>query len=170
MGLPIGIFVTVSAVVVGGLLGSLLGDKLSESFKHTMTQVFGLCAMAMGISSVVLMQNMPAVVFAVILGTLLGAVLNLDGLIRRGTGRGLQALHLTVGSEGDLMLTALVLFCASGTGIYGSLISGMTGDHSVLIAKSVLDLFTAMIFACRLRKVTCLIGIPQMVIMLLLFF
>ena len=47
------------------------------------------------------------------------------------------------------LVTVIVLFCASGTGIYGSIVSGMTGDNSILIAKSVLDLFTAMILpAC----------------------
>ena len=29
-----------------------------------------------------------------------------------------------------VLVTALVLFCASGTGIYGSIVAGMTGDHS----------------------------------------
>lgn len=69
----------------------------------------------------------------------------------------------------DLMLTAVVLFCASGTGIYGALDAGMTGNHSVLIAKSVLDFFTAMIFACQLGKATTFIGIPQGAVLLSLF-
>lgn len=67
------------------------------------------------------------------------------------------------------LVTVIVLFCASGTGIYGSIVSGMTGDNSILIAKSVLDLFTAMIFACMLGGVVSLIAIPQVVIFLALF-
>lgn len=168
--MPTGVIINVAVVILGGLLGSVIGEKLSEELKQTMTTVFGICAMAMGIASIVLMQNMPAVVFAVIIGTLIGILLNLNGLIRRGTGKALNVLKLNIGGESELMLTAIVLFCASGTGIYGSLTSGMTGDHSILIAKSVLDFFTAMIFACRLKKATCLIGVPQLVIMLLLFF
>ena len=62
-----------------------------------------------------------------------------------------------------------MLFCASGTGIYGSIVSGMTGDHSILIAKSILDLFTALIFACILGGVVSVIAIPQFIIFLLLF-
>lgn len=168
--MPTGVVINVVVVILGGLLGSAIGGRLSEELKQTMTTVFGICAMAMGIASIVLMQNMPAVVFAVILGTLIGIVLDLNGRIRRGTGKALTALRLNIGGESELMLTAIVLFCASGTGIYGSLTSGMTGDHSILIAKSVLDFFTAMIFACRLKKATCLIAVPQVVIMLLLFF
>ena len=169
MGMPVGILVNVGSVVIGGLLGSLIGAKMSETLKETLTKVFGFCALAMGITLVVRMQNMPAVVFAVILGTIVGTALDLDTRIRRGTGKALSALKLG-GIDYDLMLTALILFCASGTGIYGSLISGMTGDHSILFAKSILDFFTAMVFACQLKKATCLIGVPQIVIMLLLFF
>ena len=46
----------------------------------------------------------------------------------------------------------------------------MTGDHSILMAKSILDLFTALIFACSLGMVVSVIAIPQMVIFLILFF
>ncbi len=59
------------------------------------------------------------------------------------------------------LVTVIVLFCASGTGIYGSLDSGMTGDSTILISKSVLDFFTAAIFACNLGYVVSVIAIPN---------
>ena len=110
-----------------------------------MTTVFGVCAISMGITSVVLMKNLPAVIFAVIAGTLTGILIDLDALIRGKTETLLRKLNPDGNDDTQLMITALVLFCASGTGIYGSLASGMTGDHSILLAKSVLDCFTAMI-------------------------
>ena len=67
------------------------------------------------------------------------------------------------------LVTAIVLFCASGTGIYGAIVSGISGDHSILIAKAILDFFTAMIFACSLGKVIALIALPQCLIFLALF-
>jgi uncharacterized membrane protein YqgA involved in biofilm formation len=69
----------------------------------------------------------------------------------------------------ETLTTVIVLFCASGTGIYGAIVSGMTGDHSILIAKSILDLFTALIFACMLGLVVSAIAIPQFLIFLILF-
>ena len=168
--MPIGVIVNVCSVVMGGLSGSLLGEKVSTGFRQTLTIVFGFCAMTMGITSVILVQNMPAVFFSMILGTALGTLLHLDARVRRGVGTVLKKVHLGGDIDFDLLQTAIVLFCASGTGIYGTLISGIDGDHSILIAKSVLDLFTALIFACNLRKATCLIALPQLVIMLLLFF
>ena len=46
----------------------------------------------------------------------------------------------------------------------------MTGDHTLLIAKSVLDLFTAAVFACNLGIVVSAVVVPQLIIFLLLFF
>ena len=168
--MPVGVIANVVSVVLGGLAGSLFGDKLPEALKRELTSVFGVCALAMGVTSVVLMRNMPAVIFAVIAGTVVGTLIDIDGRIRRGAAGLLGRLKLGDGLDFQLMVTAIVLFCASGTGIYGALTSGMTGDHSILIAKSVLDFFTAMIFACQLKQAVMLIGVPQLAIMLLLFF
>lgn len=168
--MPIGVIVNVASVILGGLTGSLLGNRLSGNLKNQMNNIFGLCAMCMGISAVVLMKNMPAVVFSVILGTLIGLALKIGESIQKATSKVLDKVMKDAAQEtNDLMLTAVVLFCASGTGIYGALDSGMTGNHSVLIAKAVLDFFTAMIFACQLGKATALIGIPQLVVLLSLF-
>ena len=168
--MPTGVIINVLSVVLGGLLGSAMGDRLSEKLKQDMTVVFGICAMAMGISTVVLMKNLPAVIFAVIAGTLTGTLVDIDAQIRKGTRALLGRMRLGGNIDLQLAVTAMVLFCASGTGIYGALMSGMTGDHSILIAKAALDFFTAMIFACQLKRTVCLIGVPQLIIMLLLFF
>ena len=45
----------------------------------------------------------------------------------------------------------------------------MTGDNSILISKSILDFFTAAIFACNLGYVVSIISIPQFLIFFVLF-
>ena len=49
--MPIGILVDVTAVVLGGITGDLIKNKLSENLKNQMNNIFGLCAMCMGIST-----------------------------------------------------------------------------------------------------------------------
>lgn len=175
--MPIGVLLNALSVAIGGLAGALLRQRLSPTAKDQLNLVFGACSMAMGIGSIVLMKNMPAVVLAVILGTVIGLALHLGGRITAGAeflqGR-LSRLSPRQQASGDeltaLLVTSIVLFCASGTGLYGSIVSGMTGDHSILIAKSILDLFSALIFACSLGPVVSCIAIPQCLIFLLLFF
>lgn len=177
--MPIGVIVNALSVVFGGIAGVLAGNKLSAEFKEKINMIFGACAMTMGISSIVLMENMPAVILSLILGTILGFAVHLGDKIQAAAG-GMQRIigkfvknNNRALSEEEFMatlVTVIVLFCASGTGIYGSIVSGMSGDHSILIAKSILDFFTAMIFACTLGMVVALIAVPQCILFLALFF
>lgn len=176
--MPIGIMINGSSVILGGILGCVLGKKLDSQLQNKLQMVFAVCSMSMGIGTIVLMQNMPAVVFSVIFGTMIGHLIHLEDNVNRAA-KGMQKVIMRLlGSrssavsaeeKGDMLLTVIVLFCASGTGIYGSMISSMTGDHSILIAKSILDLFTALIFACSLGLVVSMIAIPQMLLFFILF-
>ena len=176
--MPIGVITNVTAVVIGGLLGGLIGRYLSLDFKTKLNMIFGACAMTMGISSISLMENMPAVIFSIVFGTAIGLAIHLGDIINAG-GRAMQRLisrFIKSPSNGmsereftDELVTVIVLFCASGTGIYGTIVSGMSGDNSILISKSILDLPTALIFACSLGVVVSVIAIPQFVIFMILF-
>ncbi len=174
--MPIGVIINSLAIIIGGIVGTVIGPKLSEDFKTGLNSIFGVCAMTMGIASIMQMQNMPAVILAVILGTCVGLVIHLGNAIQAGgllMGKGIAKMMKSDNSTSDdyksLLVTAIVLFCSSGTGIYGSIVSGMTGDHSILLAKSVLDFPTAIIFACVLGTVTAFIAVPQFIIFILLF-
>ncbi len=166
--MPIGIIINVLSVIIGGFAGAAIKDRLPEQYRTNLTMLFGAASMGMGIASIVLMDNMPAVILALILGLLAGMMMHLGEAINKGAGMMIRMIGGSEENSQDL-ITVIVLFCASGTGIYGSLVSGMNGDHSILIAKSFLDFFTALIFACSLGKSVSLVGIPQFVIMILLY-
>lgn len=176
--MPIGVIINTLSIFIGGIAGAFTGNKLSQQFKENINMIFGVCAMGMGVSTIVLMENMPAVIFSLIVGTTLGLAIHfgdrlndIASLMQRASARIIKpSISMPQEEFMATLVTVIVLFCASGTGIYGSIVSGMTGDHSVLIAKSILDLFTALIFACSLGMVVSLIAIPQAVVFLLLFF
>lgn len=176
--MPTGIVINCLSVLLGGGLGALFADKVPEKLKTELTQIFGVCALGMGISSVILMKNMPAVVFSVVLGTALGLLSNLGSWISKGAAWMQKPVAKLVKKPSTalpqeeytaMLVTVIVLFCASGTGIYGSLDSGISGDHTILISKSILDFFTAMIFACTIGMAVPLVAVPQLVIFLLIF-
>ena len=176
--MPIGVIINTVAIFLGGIAGALLGDKLPEKYKEQLNLIFGLCSMGMGISSIVLMKYMPAVVFALIIGTIVGLVFNLGNKVYELCSK-LQKVMIRIVPKKETnmseteflatLITVIVLFCSSGMGIYGSLSEGMTGDSSLLITKSILDFFTAAIFACNLGYIVSLIAVPQFVIFTTLF-
>ncbi len=176
--MPVGILINVLSVIIGGIVGTIAGHKLSLDFKQKMNMVFGACAMTMGISTIVEMKNMPAVIFSVVVGTAIGLAIHFEDKIEFLCGQMEKIVSRVIPQkESDLseeelkstLITIIVLFCASGTGIYGSIVSGMTGDQSILISKSILDFFTAVIFACLLGAVVSAIAIPQFIIFMMLF-
>ena len=176
--MPIGVIINTIAIFLGGIAGALLGNKLPEKYKEQLNLIFGLCSMGMGISSIVLMKYMPAVVFALIIGTIVGLVFKLGDKVYELCSK-LQKVMIRIVPKKETnmseteflatLITVIVLFCSSGMGIYGSLSEGMTGDSSLLITKSILDFFTAAIFACNLGYIVSLIAVPQFVIFMTLF-
>ena len=178
MNMPIGVIINALSVAAGGVIGALFGHKLPAKINSELTKIFGVCSMGMGVSSIGLMKNMPAVIFAVIIGTAFGLAVNLGGIINGGAtcmekpvGKLFPNKNKSMSREEymSMLVTIIVLFCASGTGIYGSLDSGMSGDHTILISKSILDFFTAMIFGGTLGMVVAAVAIPQCVIFLIIF-
>lgn len=176
--MPIGVIIDAASVAIGGILGALAGHKLPTYLKTQLNIVLGLCSMGMGISSIGLMKNMPAVIFAIVLGSGIGLAIGLGGWINKGAEQLQKPIAKVAGQPAALsqeefistLVTVIVLFCASGTGIYGSLDAGMTGDNVILISKSILDLFTAAVFACNLGYVVSLVALPQLVLFLALFY
>ena len=176
--MPVGVIINSLAVVIGGIVGTFVGQKLSADFKEKLNMIFGACSMTMGISSIVLMKNMPAVIFSVVIGTAIGLAIHFGDAVAALGGKMQKLISRFVPLQtGDIsqeefdatLLTVIVLFCASGTGIYGSIVSGISGDHSILIAKAILDLPTALIFAATLGVVVSFIAVPQFLICLILF-
>lgn len=176
--MPIGVMVNSACVLTGGIAGALLGKKLKKRLCQSLTLIFGVCSMTLGINSIMKMEQLPPVILAVVLGTLIGEVLNLEYWISRAAVQAQKPLERVMKSgmrenTEEFMtefISIVVLFCASGTGIFGALQSGITGDHTILYAKAILDLFTAAIFAARLGYLVALVAIPQCLILLILFF
>lgn len=177
--MPTGVIINASAVLLGGIFGGFFGNKLSEDFKEKLNMIFGACSMGMGIYSIAPMKNMPAVIFAVILGTIVGLLIHLGTIFNKGAVLMQKPITKIIPTENlsishnefvSLMVTATVLFCASGTGIYGSLAEGMSGDLTILVSKSILDFFTAAIFAASLGYAVSIIAIPQFIIFVILFY
>lgn len=170
----IGPYVNGSAVVIGGLAGALLGTRLPERIRTALPMTFGLCSMGLGIMLVVKVKYMPAVVLAMVLGAMLGEFFYVEKGIGKAAGvtRGVidkilpPVTGLTHAEFMDKFVAILVLFCASGTGVFGAMHEGMTGDPSILYIKTILDLFTSAIFATLLGFAVATIAIPQLLIQL----
>ena len=170
--MPIGILVNVASVFLGGILGAFMGKYIPDRINKALTSIFGLSAMLIGISMIGQMNSLSAVILSLILGGLIGEVVKLESSVNRGIT--VLAGHLPgsslSGEQRDNIISMIVLFCFSGTGWFGSMNAGITGDHSIMFAKSIMDFFTALIFGATSGYMVGLIAIPQCAVFLALFY
>lgn len=170
--MPIGITTDVCATFAGAILGLLIGKKLPESLKNALNNIMGIAAITMGIVLIMRQKTLSAVVLAVILGCIVGEIIQLEALVNKGVTTVVG--KLMKGSHADeaflIQVSAVVvLFCCGGTGWYGALNEGLTGDGSILITKSILDCVTAVIFGALLGKIVPALCVPQAIVYSCLF-
>ncbi len=170
--MPIGILTNGAAVCIGGIIGAGIGNRIPERIQKSLTNIFGLSAMLMGISLMTQIKSLSAVVLAMIVGTLIGEGLGLEDKLTSG----LHHLERKLPNSGmssekmNHLISMVVLFCFSGTGIFGAMNSALTGDHAILFAKAILDFFTAIIFGSTVGMMIAMIAVPQVLVQLVLFF
>ena len=168
----IGPFINASAVLLGGVLGAVLSQRLPERIRSSMPSIFGLASLGIGILLVIKCANLPVMVLATLLGALIGEFCYLEKGINGAVGKAKNLISRGKNAAGahdsfiQSYVAIIILFCASGTGIFGSMQEGMTGDPSILIAKAFLDFFTATIFATTLGIAVAAISVPMLLIQL----
>ncbi|MEG9544628.1 DUF554 domain-containing protein [Mannheimia sp. HC-2023] len=172
----LGPFVNAGAVILGGLLGAYLGSRLPERLRITLPLIFGLCCFGLGMMLTSSVKYMSAVALALILGTIIGELIYLEKKIGKAASSAQSMINNIFPPRHSLsqeeflekFIAILVLFCVSGTGIFGAINEGITGDPSILYIKSILDFFTAMIFATSLGYVVTTVALPLVIIQVIL--
>ena len=169
--MPQGVIINCMTVFIGGILGAFLKSHFPKKLSDALPNIFGLSAISMGIYLIIRLQSLAAVVLAIIVGTVLGELLGLEENLLSGLKKLEGKLPTDMNEEQlKIIISLIILFCFSGTGIFGTMNYAITGDISILYAKSVMDFFTAIIFGTTAGFLVGFIAIPQFAIGLLLFF
>ena len=154
----IGAVVNTLAAVVGGLLGSLLKRGIPERFADLVQKGLALCVLYIGVKGSLAGTNTLVTILSLVLGAILGELLNIDRGIER-LGAWAQSKLSRGGSRlGEGFVTASLLFCVGSMAVVGSLQSGLTGNHETIFTKSMLDFVSAIILASSLGLGVCLSG------------
>lgn len=165
--MPIGITTDICSTFCGALLGVIIGKKLPESLKNALNNILGIAAITMGVVLIMRQHTLSAVVLAVILGCIIGELTQLETLINKGVTNVVGKLMKGTNADESFLIqvsAVVVLFCCGGTGWYGALNEGLTGDGSILITKAILDFVTAVIFGSLLGKIVPALCVPQAVV------
>ena len=146
-----GTLLNAATVLVGGVIGTALGDRLPERIRENVVRGVGLFTLAMGAKFAIDTSNLLYVLGSMLLGGIAGSLWGVD---RRLTALGdtLQRRFARGGSStvSEAFVTASIVFCVGPLTFLGSIQNGLTGDASLLVIKSVLDGFTAIALSATL--------------------
>ncbi|MFC0216520.1 DUF554 domain-containing protein [Paenibacillus chartarius] len=161
-----GTIVNAAAIIIGGALGMLL-PGIPDGVKRTVMQGLGLAIAVLGLSMALKTDNFLVMIISLAAGGLLGEWLQIErrlertgawlerksgsflrGRKRRG-GEGTGAGAAT-GRFAEGFVTTTLVYCVGAMAILGSIDSGLRHNHMILYTKSLLDGFSAIIFASTL--------------------
>lgn len=156
-----GTIVNALAIIFGGIIGLVL-PAIPDRMKDTVMKGLALCViliglgMALGDSSDDLI-----IIISMVLGAVIGEWINIDHALMRFGGwmeHRLQRIYKGPVAEG--FVSASLLFCIGSMSIVGAIQDGIDNAHKTLLAKSVLDMFSAIVFSTTLGIGVALAAIP----------
>ena len=171
----LGTFYNALGVVFGGLLGLLIGQRLSEDFHETLLKVTGVAVFVLGIAGT--LEKMLVVhgrhveshgsmmlILSLVIGTVIGELLKIEeGFERLGSW-----LKEKTGNQGDssfvdaFMTTALTI-CIGAMAVVGAVQDGLTGDTSTLLAKAILDMVIVLVLTVSKGKGAIFAVVPLVI-------
>jgi hypothetical protein len=163
-----GTLINIAAILVGGTLGTRLGNRLPEKIQQTVMNGLGLMVIVLGITMALQSQNLLIVMGSVLLGGILGEWWRIeDGL--EWLGRQLEVRFGKTEAETDrpsltrAFVTSSLLFCVGPLAIVGSILDGLTGNYQPLAMKSILDGFASLAFGASLGPGVLFSALPILI-------
>lgn len=150
----LGTIVNSLSIVLGCVIGLLVKGRVSQKISDTIMNGLALCVVYIGISGALKGENTLLTIICVALGALIGELIDIDKWLNNlgekielKVNKGKEKENISI-SQG--FVSASLIFCIGAMSIVGSLQSGLTGNHETLLAKSVIDGITSIIFTATL--------------------
>jgi len=144
--------VNCATVIAGSFIGLLLHAKINESFKRIVYVGAGMISLILGIKMGLVTSRIVFMALSLILGGILGQWWNIEGGILR-FGEFLKKRFAKRDSGKDFaggFLNASVLFCVGAMTLVGAFKAGAEGNYELILTKSVMDGFMAIMLTAAL--------------------
>lgn len=169
----LGTLCNVAAIMLGGIIGNLFKKKLASM--KSLIEILGISIMFMSAVNVIsntitidnntiATKNILATIFALLIGNILGEIINLEEKICKATDK----------QSKSGFIAATMLFSIGGLQIIGPICSVLNSDNSVLISKALVDFPLAIslgaIFGSEVSFSSIPVGIIQIIVACIAYF
>lgn len=168
----LGTIINVSAVIVAGIIGLAAGHFLTERFEKIVSTAIGLSVICMSISGVVAKmlvvtpdgvgtQGIFTLIFALVTGSLLGELMNIDHRFEQ-FGGWLKKVSGSVKDRRfvDGFVTASMSTSIGAMAVMGAVMDGVKGDYSILLTKSVIDFVLILVMTASMGRGCIFAAVP----------
>jgi uncharacterized membrane protein YqgA involved in biofilm formation len=146
----LGTVINAGAVIVGSSVGLLIHSRLPRRITTIVFQGIGLFTLFLGITMAMKVGNFLVMIFSIVLGSIAGELLGVDGRITSMSEFLKRKIRLKSERFTEGLVTAFLIFCMGSMSILGPIEEGLGKPPNILLAKSVLDAFSSMALAASL--------------------
>ena len=158
-----GALVNFATVVGGTLVGLVAGRFLNERIRTATMNAVALIVIGIAVPGLMSSTKPLVPILSLVIGTVIGEALDIDRAVNR-LGDKLQDKFRGKSRITEGFVTGTLVFAVGAMTVMGSLDSGLKNDHTVLIAKSVIDGISSIVFASTMGIGVAFAGVSVLVI------
>jgi hypothetical protein len=144
----LGTLINTATVLIGGMVGIAMGDKIPERVRLIVVQVIGMVTIGLGLSDLLKTHNMVFPLLGMVFGAVIGEVLRIEDRLE-GIGEVIRKRFAKRQDPGPFIsgfVTATLLFCIGPLTILGAIQDASGEAPQLYIIKGTLDGFMSVIF------------------------
>lgn len=147
-----GVIVDTLAIFLGGTIGLLIQKGIPKRIEETIMKAIALSAIFIGITGMFAVENTIFIILSMVLGGIIGELLNLDENVHRLANSFASKLQTDQNSSKLAVgfVTGALMMTVGPLSIIGPMESGLTGDHTILYTNAVMDGITSIVLASSL--------------------
>lgn len=131
----VGLGLGVLLVGIGGAIKGAVNGQILSAFKEGTVSFESISG-----------ERTLAIILSMVFGVIIGELFDLDKQMNKLGDKIQNAMKGRGGNVAQAFVSASLLFCVGSMTIVGAMESGISGDHTLLVTKSIMDLISAVIF------------------------
>jgi len=145
-----GTLVNAGTIIIGSIIGLLLHSRLPKKLTEIAFQGLGIFTIFLGVTMALKTSNYLIMIFSIVVGGIVGEVLNIEEKSDKMGNYLKRKLRLGSPTFSEGLVTAFLLYCMGSMTILGAIEEGLGNKPTLLLAKSLLDGFSAIALSSTL--------------------
>lgn len=145
-----GTLINAAAVIVGGAVGLLIHTRMPKKIVRICFQAIGLFTLFLGVNMAFKTSQFLILIFSVVVGSIIGEWIDLDRQLHRFSAWLKRKVKSNNDQFSEGFVTSFLLFCMGSMAILGAIEEGLGNAPNLLLAKSLLDGFSAIALAAAM--------------------